>query len=95
MPKAKFNEKKNILLKQLRGTNFEDVLEAIEKGGLLDDIEHPSKKYAKQRVFIVKIKKYVYAVPYVKDKEGCPFLKTVYPSRALTKSYLIKYEKTK
>lgn len=88
MPVIRFNEKKNILLKVTRGINFEDILEAIEKGGLLDDIAHPSKKYPHQRVFVVKRKGYVYAVPYVKDTEGVIFLKTVHASRVFTKSYL-------
>ena len=49
------------------------------------------KKYPNQKVLIVKIKNYVYAVPYVINrKKGVIFLKTVYPSRVLTKKYLPK-----
>jgi len=40
---------------------------------------------------VVKIKNYVYAVPYVIDeKKKTIFLKTVYPSRVLTKKHLRK-----
>lgn len=95
MLQVAFSEKKNILLEQVRGVNFEDVLEAIAKGDLIDDIEHPSKKYPHQRIFVVRIKNYVYAVPYVEDTKKCLYLKTVYPSRILTKSYTEKHDKTK
>lgn len=90
MPTIEFNEEKNIFLKQTRGISFEDILEAISKGNLLDDINNPSKKYPNQRIFIVKIYNYVYAVPYVQDKKRKIFLKTLYPSRYFTKSYLFK-----
>lgn len=85
-----FSEEKNILLKKSRGVSFEDVLEAIQKGNILDDIEHPSSKRSQQRVLVIKIKNYVYAVPYVENDQGTIFLKTIYPSRKLTKSYLKK-----
>lgn len=90
--KIEFNEEKNILLKETRGVCFEDVVQAIEKGKILDDLEHRNqKKYPGQKMLIVKIKNYVYAVPYIigKRKEAI-FLKTVYPSRVLTDKYLRK-----
>lgn len=95
MPSVRFNENKNILLKQIRGINFDDVLEAIEKGGLIDDIEHPSNKYLHQHIFVVKINNYIYAVPYIEDTDENLFLKTVYPSRILTRIYLKKHGKNK
>lgn len=85
---TQFDEEKNIFLKQTRGIDFEDILKAIDNGKLLDDIEHPNKKYKHQRLFIVEIQGYVYIVPYVQNKEGIIFLKTVYPSRYFTKNYL-------
>lgn len=88
-PRVDFNEEKNLLLKATRGVNFEDVVDAIEKGKVLDDFQHISKK--NQRVIVIKIKNYAYAVPYVLDKEkGTMFLKTMYPSRVLTKKYMKK-----
>jgi len=84
-----FNEEKNILLKEERGVNFEDVLEAIKNGDILDNIEN--KKYKNQKVYVIKIKKYAYAVPYIVTKEGNIFLKTLYPSRKLTKQYINKH----
>lgn len=52
------------MLKETRGVNFEDVIEAIEKNNILDDLEHREKeKYPNQRILVVKVKDYVYAVP--------------------------------
>lgn len=85
----KFNEEKNQLLKVTRGISFEDIIEALTKGELSADIAHPSQKYPHQRLYVVKIKKYAYAIPYVKDTQKQEiFLKTIYPSRTLTRIYL-------
>jgi hypothetical protein len=93
-----FSEEKNQLLKATREISFDDVLEALKKGNLLADIAHTSKKHAHQRVYVVKIKEYAYAVPYIINEQKKEiFLKTIYPSRELTKIYLKggKNEKTK
>lgn len=85
----RFNEEKNQLLKATRGVSFDDVEDAIDAGNLLADIAHPSQKHANQRMYAVRIKQYVYAVPYIRNQEkGEVFLKTIYPSRTLTKNYL-------
>jgi hypothetical protein len=85
----KFNEEKNQLLKATRRVSFEDILDALKKGNLLADIAHPSQKHYLQRLYVVKIKEYVYAVPYVSNIEKQEiFLKTIYPSRMLTRIYL-------
>lgn len=74
----------------LRCVCFEDVVSAIESGGLLDDVAHPNKmKYPHQRILVVLFSGYVYAVPYVRQDDGVLFLKTVYPSRAFSRAYLI------
>jgi hypothetical protein len=85
----RYSLEKNEQLKEQRNIGFEDVLLAIENGGLLDDIEHPNKeKYPNQNIFIilVEIKEYVYLVPYVEDEEAI-FLKTIIPSRKMNKKY--------
>ena len=81
-----------LILKETRGICFEDVVEAIKKGRILDDLKHKQQqKYPQQRILVIKINKYAYAVPYVINEEkGEIFLKTVYPSRVLTKKYLRK-----
>lgn len=87
--KIEFSQEKNLLLKETRGVGFEDVIEAIFNGNLLDDIAHfNQEKYPIQRIFIVRIKTVIYAVPYVIDKKReVIFLKTIYPSRKLKKEY--------
>lgn len=88
--RIEYNEEKNLLLKAARGVNFENVIEALEKRKILDDIDHFNKKrYPNQRIMIIEINNYVYAVPYVYDhKRKTIFLKTVYPNRVLTEKYL-------
>ncbi len=67
---------------------FEDIVAAIESGGLLDDIEHPNREqYPGQRSLVVLANSYVYAVLYVETPEGI-FLKTAFPSRRLKARYL-------
>ena len=84
-----YSEEKNLLLKATRGIGFEEVLVAIRKGGLMADITNPNRIRSHQRVFVVKIGKYVYAVPYVIDaKRNAIFLKTAYLSRVLTRKYI-------
>jgi len=85
-----FSEEKNLLLQQTRGVGFDQVINAIKNNKILDNLKHKNKKkYPKQRILIIKIKNYIYAVPYVIDKrKKTIFLKTVYPSRVLTNKYL-------
>ena len=71
-----------------RGICFEDIVSAIENGGLLDDIGHLNKeKYPHQRMYVVLVNDYVYGVPYVEAADGV-FLKTAFPSRKLEGIYL-------
>lgn len=90
--RIEYSEEKNLLLKATRGVDFEDVLESIRKGGLLDDLQHKNqKKHPDQKILVVKINEYVYVVPYILDRtRSVFFLKTVYPSRVLTGKYLKK-----
>ncbi|WP_379910541.1 DUF4258 domain-containing protein [Marinobacterium aestuariivivens] len=71
-----------------RGVSFEDVVFALQSGGLLDDLVHPNKeRYPNQRIFVVRIDDYAWLVPYVEDDKAF-FLKTIIPSRKATKEYL-------
>ncbi|MCK5094753.1 MAG: toxin [Spirochaetes bacterium] len=88
MKKINWDIEKNRILRDTREISFEDILFYIEKGNLLDIIQNPnSKKYTNQHVLVVEIKGYVYCVPYVEYQDEI-FLKTVFPSRKLTKHYL-------
>ena len=75
-------------LNENRNLSFLHVLYHIDRGDLLDAREHANKKkYPHQKVLIVKMNDYVYAVPFVEDGETW-FLKTIIPSRKETKRYL-------
>lgn len=81
------NEKNEELIKD-RGVSFEEVVFCIMHNGLLDIIAHSNKsKYPNQSIFIVSIDNYVYLVPFVEEDE-IVFLKTIIPSRKMTKKYL-------
>lgn len=68
--------------------SFEQVVVAIESGGLLDVLTHPNaRRYPRQRVMVVTWDSYAYLVPYVEEPEHY-FLKTVIPSRKATRDYL-------
>ncbi len=84
-----FSKEKDAILKEARGVGFNDVIQAIRSENVLDDKKHPNqKRYPGQRLFVVKIGSYIYSVPYVYDhKRQVFFLKTLYPSRKLTKEY--------
>jgi uncharacterized DUF497 family protein len=88
MKAFKWDLEKNERLKSNRSICFEDIVFFIEKGNLLDIIENPNqKRYKGQKIYIIEINKYVFMVPFYEDKEG-NYLKTIIPSRKLTKKYL-------
>ena len=93
MKTYRWNEEKNEQLKRLRGISFEDIVLALDAGGLLEMIEHPNeKRYPNQKVFVVALAEYVYLVPPVEDDEQV-FLKTIIPSRKAMRDYREKGEK--
>jgi len=84
----KWNHEKNESLKAERDIGFEQVILHIERGDVIDVIEHPNQlKYPNQQMLVVKIKDYAYLVPFVEDEET-KFLKTIIPSRKATREYL-------
>ncbi|MDP4011449.1 MAG: toxin [Candidatus Roizmanbacteria bacterium] len=89
MPSFDWNEEKNKKLKRERGISFEHVVIAIKNDQALDITRSKNTKYEKQRSYIIEINDYIYVVPFVFDtKRKLRFLKTIYPSRKLTKKYL-------
>ncbi len=84
-----WDEAKNEDLLKERNISFEEIVWCIEqKEGLLDIIDHPNQaKFAHQKLFVVALRGYVYIVPFVEDEHKI-FLKTIYPSRKLTRKYL-------
>jgi len=88
-----YDEQKNQKLFEERGITFEDVIEAIFDDKILYDVPHPNKeKYPHQRLMIVDIENYPYAVPYLKNEDRF-VLKTIYPDRRYKKLLEKKDEK--
>ena len=83
-----WSDEKNAWLLVERNVSFEEVVFWIMRGGLIDILEHPNKeRYPNQRIFIVKMDDYAYIGPFVED-DNRVFLKTIIPSRKLTRKYL-------
>lgn len=79
------NEKNQTLMKE-RNISFEAVVSLIESGNVISIVAGKGK-YSHQKQFIVEMNRYIYVVPFVEDKERI-FLKTIIPSRSLTKKFL-------
>ncbi len=84
----RWNYEKNLILKAERGISFEQIVMHIERGDVLDVMQHPNQaEYPNQQMLIVEIDNYAYLVPFVEDENG-KFLKTIIPSRKATRDYL-------
>ena len=84
----RWDNEKNEWLKKNRGVSFEQVVILMERGDVLETIEHPNQdKYSGQKIATVKIGDYAYLVPYVQESEDI-FLKTIIPSRKATNKYV-------
>ncbi len=83
-----WDPEKSAILEQERGVTFEAVVFHIERGDVLDILEHPNQeRYGGQRMFVVAIDDYAYLVPFV-ETDTEVFLKTIIPSRKATRKYL-------
>jgi hypothetical protein len=84
----RWDHTKNEQLKAQRDISFEEIVLAIEAGGLFDILQHPNRrKYPNQFVFVVAVEDYAYLVPFVEEADFY-FLKTIIPSRKATRDYL-------
>ena len=83
-----WDDTRNAKLRAERSIGFEDIVYHIERGDLLDILEHPNpERYAGQRIFVVRRENHVYLVPFV-EHDARVFVKTIIPSRKATKQYL-------
>lgn len=88
MKPFRWDPEKNERLKAARGISYEEIVLAIEEGGLMDVLVHPNqKRYSGQVVLVVGYRRYVYLVPSVEEDEYY-FLKTIIPSRKATRDYM-------
>lgn len=84
-----FSADKNQQLIQERNISFEDVIAALGNDKLLDTIEHHNRtKYPNEEIYIIDMNGYVYLIPFVRKDKHTVFLKTIVPSRKLTKKDL-------
>jgi uncharacterized DUF497 family protein len=89
MTQFNWSNEKNSTLNQERGISFENIVFAIENGGLIDVIPHSnSERYPNQSIYVVNIEDYIYLVPFVKESNDIRFLKTIIPSRKATIQYI-------
>lgn len=85
-----WDAEKNQLLLQERGISFERVVFEISCGNELAVLEHPNQeKYPGQKISMVQVDDYVYAVPFM-ESEAEIFLKTIIPSCKATRQYRSK-----
>ena len=88
MKPFRWSAEKNERLKSERDISFEEVVLAIEEGGLMDIVVHPNqRRYPGQVVLVVAYRDYVFLVPSVEESTHY-FLKTIIPSRKATRDYL-------
>ena len=88
MKPFRWSPDKNEQLQLDRGISFENMVVAMESGGLLDILAHPNlAKYPNQKMLVVASDGYAYLVPFVEEDDHF-FLKTVIPSRKATRDYL-------
>ncbi len=88
MKPFRWDPDKNERPKTERDISFEEIVLAIEEGGLKDLFVHPNqRRYPGQIVLVVAYRDYVYLVPSVEENTHyC--LKTIIPSRKPTRDYL-------
>ena len=88
MKPFRWSPEKNEQLQLDRGISFENMVVAVESGGLMDILAHPNlSKYPNQKMLVVASDGYAYLVPFVEEDDHF-FLKTVIPSRKATRDYL-------
>lgn len=81
MKDIRWSQLKSERLKKTRGVSFEEIISSE----LISVRSHP--KRPNQKIILFKRKGYIWIVPYVEEKEYI-FLKTLFPSRKLTKLYV-------
>jgi uncharacterized DUF497 family protein len=84
----RYNYEKNAQLLKTRGIGFEEIIQTIYEGKVLDIRKHHNEiKYPDQKILYVRILEEVYAVLYIEEKDSI-FFKTLFPSRKARKKFL-------
>ncbi len=88
-----WDDEKNVKLKKERKISFEEIALLILEKKYIEIVKHP--KRPGQSVFILPIKGYIHAVPFVLDDNNNIVLKTAFPSRKFHKKYGQKSDENK
>ena len=88
-----WDDDKNIKLKKERKISFDEIALLILEQKYLEIVKHP--KRPEQRIFILPIKNYIHAVPFLIDTDNNIILKTAFPSRKFHKKYWLKNDENK
>ena len=79
-----WDEAQNTTRRKARGIVFEDIAFHLERGDILDILEHPNAdRFVGRRVFVVRRYDDVFLVPFV-EEEHAVFLKTIIPGPKAT-----------
>ena len=81
-----WHNKKSERIKRERGLSFDEIVEKIREGAVLDILDN-REEFEGQKLMILNIDGYIWAVPF--EKRGDKLrLVTAYPSRKFTRIYL-------
>jgi uncharacterized DUF497 family protein len=80
-----WDDDKNSKLIAERNISFDEIAEIILKEEYLDILENPNRD--DQMIFIIRVRGYIYAVPFLIDEDENIILKTAYPSRKFNRIY--------
>ena len=84
----RYDIKKNAKLIIQRGIGFDEIIAAIDSDDLIETRPHHNQyKYPNQQIMYVECSDEVYMVPYVIEKDGTLFLKTLFPSKKARKEF--------
>ena len=68
-----------------RGVSFREIADIILPGDYLDILEHPGRP--NQFIFVIRLRDYIWVIPFTIEDEETIFLKTAFPSRKFNKRY--------
>jgi uncharacterized DUF497 family protein len=80
-----YDEIKSRKLVKDRNISLEEIAEKIINQDVIEILKHKSRK--SQKIFVMEIRDYIYAVPFITDEHDNIILKTAYPSRKLYEKY--------
>ncbi len=82
----RYSIEKDEILKEKRDISFKEIIHAIAEDKIVKIISN-KEKFKHQKMMLLNIQNYIWAVPFVLEKNGI-FLKTAFRSRKYTKKYL-------